>query len=265
MGDCLSRIADVNIVSGCPPSFYSPYVNGLKRRIFYKWQIEVLKQKHKREHVQTSMRLAELHQRLLNQEDTIANAVRILHTQIPERVAGCNEDVHCVVCLNTVSSLQCVTCSEGHQTCVTCLDTLCNARFAKNQSSEVLCPSPTDCSALLTSADLCRTLGGRALNAELQHRKTIDLALDVFQKYSLDDARMKLRYMRHDCTFAAYECSECQFGPIEHMHCEDLTEWHNREGHHNSCPCCGHFVTSTDLLRRWSGQIRPVTNNFMTE
>ena len=113
------------------------------------------------------------------------------------------------------------------------------------------CPSPTECGSRVSLVNLCKVSSGMDVLREQQHQKTVSVVIALLATHPIETVLLKLRYMRHDGTFAAYECSKCHFGPLEHMHCDDLLEWHKREGTNNSCPRCGNLVTTIQKLQEW--------------
>jgi E3 ubiquitin-protein ligase RNF144 len=56
-----------------------------------------------------------------------------------------------------------------------------------------------------------------------------------------------------------YQCGQCEFGPVEHIECEDLTRHQNeRVGHariNNACPRCGWFAGHISQWPRWNGKL----------
>ena len=218
---------------------------------FYLWRIAVVVSLRKRESERHSTRLAELHQRIADNEETVANAVRILYCPRNETASSSHT---CVVCLNETTQ-QFVQCGFGHCICESCIDTICETAVQKRECTTVACPSPTECRGTIDESNLSKTVWGRKLLHECHHQSSIATALDLLETNTFDDASMKLRYLRHDGSYAAYQCPSCEFGPLEHLHCDDLVEWHLREGHDNSCPRCGHAVTNVQELTKWNGNL----------
>ena len=63
---------------------------------------------------------------------------------------------------------------------------------------------------------------------EQQHQKTVSVVIVSLATHPIETVLLKLRYMRHDGTFAAYGVRV--FGPLEHMHCDDLLSGTNGKG-----------------------------------
>lgn len=231
------------------------------RRFFYAWRIEAINTRSQRDYARYSTTLAELHQRIADNEETVTNAVRISYAH-PDTVdnrdrpenSAMNGSYVCVVCLNDIGGEKCVECACAHRVCFACADRICRTAFDEGATNEIPCPSPTECKAQLNYIDLYQMEGGRIVARETQHRSSIKIALDLLAEYpDVDEATLRMQYIRHDKTYAAYQCPQCSFGPIEHMHCNDLTEWHARENHSNNCPRCGHLTPTSDQLLPWSG------------
>ena len=64
---------------------------------------------------------------------------------------------------------------------------------------------------------------------------------------------MRVQRLRSDGTFRAFSCPSCGYGPMDHAHCDDLTEHHQQSGCNNSCPRCGTFVKDVTHLTPWRG------------
>lgn len=204
----------------------------------------------RRDQEQFSLRLAEMHQQIANNEETVANAARMLSS--PRSASTERDSETCVVCLK--DAIQSTQCDEGHCICFDCMDSI-NRLAVRRRNCEVTpCPSPTECGSRVSLVNLCKVSSGMDVLREQQHQKTASVVIALLATHPIETVLLKLRYMRHDGTFAAYECSKCHFGPLEHMHCDDLLEWHKREGTNNSCPRCGNLVTTIQKLQEWSGE-----------
>ena len=235
---------------------------GLLRRLFSEWRIQVLLARMKSSADQHATRIAEVHQQIADNEHIVMNAIRITygrdsvtHATTSDNQATDNQENTghvCVVCLSDVPANHWIECECHHRICFECTEKICATAF--DQCRQVTCPSITDCGASIADTELNKIKSGRLLTNERQHRHTIDIVLNLMSDYTPDAAMLRMRYLRHDRSYAAFECPLCGFGPIEHAHCADLLEWHLREGNNNSCPQCGQLTTRSDNLRRWSGK-----------
>lgn len=105
---------------------------------------------------------------------------------------------------------------------------------------------------------------------------TLDLYLKAQQRVSfhrglhnneIEEAKrlleMQLRslFERPDGTYAAYQCPECGFGPIDHGHCEDLQAHQDEvmdgatKPVDNRCPECGFFAYNIEQWDDWNGKV----------
>lgn len=218
---------------------------------FSLWKLATTKALRQRDKDQFSLRLAELHQQIADNEATVANAVRMLCSS---RSGSPLDNETCVVCLKDAIRMSSVHCDDGHCVCFDCIHLINISAVRKRHCDSILCPSPTECDCSINLSNLCKTPSGRDVLREQQHQKTVSTVIDLLANHTIEAVLLKLQYMRHDGTYAAYECPECHFGPLEHMYCDDLLEWHKRNGNKNNCPRCGNMVTTVQKLIEWSGQ-----------
>ena len=121
---------------------------------FYLWRIAVVVSLRKRESERHSTRLAELHQRIADNEETVANAVRILYC--PRNETTSSSDHTCVVCLNETTR-QFVQCGSGHCICESCIDAICETAVQKREIRQL--PSRQN-AAVQSEFNLSKTVWG---------------------------------------------------------------------------------------------------------
>lgn len=224
------------------------------RVIVYAWRLLAMTSKHRYEMNLSHDRLGTLHQRLADNEGTVARALSLIQSGGTSSArsfeARTRDTSTCVVCLTSTTSW--IRCSrECHDVCLGCASTLCFGY--KGASSALPCPSTEPCAGTFEDGAIARTEGGRRMLAERQHRKTVDMIASILSESPFDRASLKIRYLKSDGSFDALQCPMCGFGPIEHSHCNDLREFHQRLGIRNQCPRCDHFEECADKLVPWLG------------
>ena len=117
------------------------------------------------------------------------------------------------------------------------------------------CPAMDECSGELSDACISQTVQGRDILCVQQHRRSIDLVCTALSQDVSDSDPMfiRLKYINKDGTFDALQCSKCHFGPIEHTRCDDLREFHHKQGVTNRCPRCNHFESLASKFPSWNG------------
>lgn len=171
--------------------------------------------------------------------------------------AGRNSRTLCRVCADDAS--EGCRCTCGHFVCLACVGRHCDAHFEafndRASTNRLACIVLDGCRGTYDFHELVRCAGGARWVREVHHRASLKLALDVLSRRGVDasDASLQLRFLRHDGTYRALACPKCLHGPLEHAHCDDLVEWHERSGRSNACPMCKHAARSTEELERWNG------------
>lgn len=219
------------------------------RNILYVWRLIAVTNQHSYEMRLAHDRLGTLHQRLADNEAIVMNAISLIdrnHTSC-DFAQRCNT---CTVCLEAKTKW--VSCScNSHDVCLECISNLCFNH--KNALEMPSCPSTEGCAGVFNDDAIAQTEGGRYILAERQHRKTLDNILRIFDESAPQVTGLKLMYLKSDGTYSALQCSKCGFGPIEHSHCDDLREFHQKRGILNHCPRCHHFEDCVTKLSPWSG------------
>jgi len=84
---------------------------------------------------------------------------------------------------------------------------------------------------------------------------------EIEEAQRLLETQMRSLFERPNGTFAAFQCPECGFGPIDHGHCDDLGA-HQMEVMSgatkpvdNRCPECGFFAFSIEQWEDWNGKV----------
>ena len=107
----------------------------------------------------------------------------------------------CAVCLED-GVARSVSCSLGHRLCLECVERYAESLWnqCRDAPSRVACPAIHLCEGALPTAALAQTVHGTLLVQERQHRRTVELVLPAVG----DTDAVRLRYLRHDGTYAAY-------------------------------------------------------------
>lgn len=249
MGNCFS----VDVASQRPSLIVAPNITNLQiHTLFYAWRLIVQASKHRYELDLAHGRLAALHQQIADNESTVENAHAIVarsHTAT-HRNTNWTPDV-CVVCFDsTKTKMAC--CSRGkHNICLECISKLCDEC---KDVDEIECPYRTEgCTGILCDDVIGQTSGGQCVFYERQHRKTLALMFTILRKTD-DRVFLRMRYLQRDGSFSALQCSQCGYGPMEHSRCDDLREYHQKDGVNNHCPQCHHFEECVTRLEKWDGQ-----------
>lgn len=220
---------------------------------FVQWRIYALQTMGKRsrhQNVILSDRLARLQQTVEDQNATIRRL--FVEVEAPEMSSPRKKGAMCRVCAET--SVECICCSAGHAVCLQCVDRHCFGKLdaVSSLTNGLACFSVTECDKLYSNTDVMRTQEGERFIKEMHHARTMEHVCDLLGKKSFPDkVALPLRYMRADGSFRGLACPRCQYGPMEHAFCEDLAEWHERDGYNNSCPKCGFIPSSSTSLVPW--------------
>lgn len=252
MGACFSQVACKTV--------HVHTKRGLLQVVFSAWRIQAMNMRSRRDNDRYSTSLAALHQRIADNEETVASAIRIMcshPSSLNDSETSTTHVCHvCVVCLHEEGEGPWFKCECDHHICPSCARKLCKNAFDKGAASDdIVCPSLDGCNGRLDKVDLYKIEEGRVLAREIQHRNTVSMILDLLHaSHDLEGATLRMKYIRYNGTYGAYQCPKCLFGPLEHMHCNDLVEWHGNQGHTNTCPHCGHLTRTSEDLLPWSGE-----------
>ena len=152
--------------------------------------------------------------------------------------------MQCLICMDSGMSNEGVVCSKGHFIHRACLDSLVASRCSEDilKGCMVPCPHNSNKCCLFTPEQLrhgggvasasCIALLDRVVAAEAELKK-----LPVIEQ---------LRRTNHD----AYMCPRCNFGPVAHFACPDLSGTSQT----NRCPKCSYFAEAIGGWRKWDGQ-----------
>jgi hypothetical protein len=140
-----------------------------------------------------------------------------------------------------------VRCVQNHPIHRECLDSLIEHQYktvlrVPSASSLVGC---SICKAIFTHEQLSKGGGGTS-------KKIIDLLKEVNDAdvaLSKLDAEQQVKTGNSDC----YMCPKCNFGPVAHVACADLSAHDNRKGISNRCPKCSFFADSISKWKKWNG------------
>jgi LSD1 subclass zinc finger protein len=140
-----------------------------------------------------------------------------------------------------------VRCVQNHPIHRGCLDSLIEHKC----KTVLLVPSASSligcsiCKAIFTHEQLTKGGGGTS-------KKLIDLLGKVNEAdvaLSKLDAEEQVKTGNSDC----YMCPKCNFGPVAHVACADLSAHDNRKGISNKCPKCSFFADSISKWKKWNG------------
>lgn len=192
-------------------------------------------------------RMAQLHQTMLEQEESLRAALR------NDQLSIATNETQCCVCYEIVPATNCVQCTaKQHSHCLPCLERLTKGKLSElNLCKEIACMCIDDCDGRIDIDSLVRCESGRALVNEWQHERTKKMILEKIASPLSSNDVLKVRYLRADGSFAALQCPSCHYGPIEHFRCDDLTEFHAQDGYSNACPSCACNFSSIKDYMRW--------------
>lgn len=171
---------------------------------------------------------------------------------------GRTSQTTCRVCADDAS--EGCRCTCGHFVCFACVGRHCDALFNalddRAFGNRLACIVHDGCRGTYDFHDLMHCIGGARWVREVHHRASLKLTLDVLSRRGVNAsaASLQLRFLRYDGTYRALACPKCLHGPLEHAHCDDLVEWHERAGRSNACPMCKHAARSAKDLKRWNGE-----------
>ncbi len=228
---------------------------------FFKWvsfalrnQLTVLK----RRLVLMDDRMAQVHQTNADQEQTLRRALLDLQDRNKNHTTARDpSSATCEVCANTCQDV--VRCPDGHIMCLSCIDHQCQTLLSQpmHEFEPFTCICFTEeCRCEIPEHELMRTPNGSRYIREKIHKEAMQTAIAATQDAcTVDDMRLRMRYLCKDGTYSAHACPFCNFGPLEHFRCNDLSEFHGSQGYTNACPRCQRFVDDTNKLQRWDGTI----------
>ena len=209
-------------------------------------------------------RMAQMTARVEELEATASRALRNIHeaSDGEERAAisTCSHPI-CMSCANETPIH--VRCTRGHVLCIECVDRTADMLLMRMEPPPADCPCVamvTDeedkCSGVVAQSDLVKTFSGQRLCLEINHLATMQRTLSLVERFCTSDSTanaltIRLQRLRADGSYRAYACARCGFGPLDHAHCGNLMEHHERDGIDNSCPNCGEFASDVQQLVIW--------------
>ncbi len=247
MGNCIPQRHEI---SSCD---YNTFIN-YKMMCFYRWALftqSITSRKLKHELSQSHDRAALNYQRIIDMQDHIGN--------LEKKVNALNDDkqLHhiiaktCCLCFEETESY--VSCKNNHIHCDECMNKHCNEIFSKHSDEiAVKCASMNNCECFIPLPSLTKFESGNQLYCEKIHMDTMQMMSTIITE-SPENVSLKMKYLRHDGTYRAYACPNCGYGPIEHYHCDDLQEFHAKNGCDNACPSCQHFTKDISMYKIWTG------------
>lgn len=142
------------------------------------------------------------------------------------------------------TSSQLLRCVQNHPIHRRCLDSLIEHQCKKvlavpSESSLIGCPV---CKSIFTQQQLSHGTSRKILDL-LKKVSESDVALSKL------DPEEQVKTGNKDC----YMCPKCNFGPVAHTACSDLSAHDGHRGISNKCPKCLFFVTSISKWKKWDG------------
>jgi len=253
MGQCIStHNISMNHMS---TSFTKLFV----QNIFLKWKVATSQKSYEHKIALAHTRIAQLYQQIVDNEENVRKATVIVANQCVESTDQ-SDDAHvcCIVCFERVTNAASYTCSKdaNHIVCGRCMGAMCESSVRRHAYGDrIACPCMTGCDG---SVRVVECEWGLRMLREEHNRSTIEqLSTMLLQEHVTLPLRLSFRlpYLMSDGSFRAYSCSECGYGPIEHMYCDDLREYHNVNGVCNACPKCGHLEGFASSMSAWDGNI----------
>ena len=154
----------------------------------------------------------------------------------------------CSVCLDEGTEDEGVLCSMSHFLHRHCLDRHIEQRCKEVLSnpsipSTISCPNcrPFPFSKHVFSDQVLRQTSNKVVS------RLLDQVAQAERELATLTVEEQLRCANSD----SYQCPVCQFGPVSHFACEDLTGAPNT----NKCPQCGFYASRLDRWLKWDGRI----------
>lgn len=166
--------------------------------------------------------------------------------------------VRCECCYSTIEDSH-VNCSKGHKICVECVNQYCKTvnESINEPSNSIMCLSIHDCDGIVCASALCKAKHGEKMMQNYYLMKA-DVA-SLTKPYSREEIEINACFLNADGTFRAFQCSECNYGPLLHAHCNDLLEHHGHAFQNtfvdNRCPRCNTLHDNVADLVRWNGHV----------
>jgi hypothetical protein len=155
----------------------------------------------------------------------------------------------CPICKDEtgVSCSTVVRCVNNHPIHRECLDSLIEHQCKKvlavpSESSLIGC---SVCRATFTKEQLTNA-GGGAKAKVLSLLKQVESADAALSKL---DPEQQVKTGNKDC----YMCPKCNFGPVAHTACADLSAHDGKRGVSNKCPKCSFFTDKISKWKKWDG------------
>jgi hypothetical protein len=157
--------------------------------------------------------------------------------------------MQCSICMADGKSNEGVVCPKGdhfmHRACLDQWITSCCNEYLQagpSKPSTVACPHNSRKCCVFTSNQLRRGGGGASASCiDLLNR--VDVAEAALKKLPREE---QLRRANQD----AYMCPRCQFGPIAHHSCSDVS-WQG-----NKCPNCSFHTDNISGWAKWNGKFQ---------
>jgi len=104
----------------------------------------------------------------------------------------------------------------------------------------------------LIGCPVCKSIFTQQQLSHGTSRKILDLLKKVSESdvaLSKLDPEEQVKTGNKDC----YMCPKCNFGPVAHTACSDLSAHDGHRGISNKCPKCLFFVTNISKWKKWDG------------
>ena len=262
------KYASDTLTDACGMLHRTFYRRNVLYTVFVAWRHTSIRAKLDR--IQASMvhqdeALAHITARMQEVEATASRSLSKIHRQESEEGEGRGRRRStqgtrtCMACAEDCRTF--IECTNRHAFCLSCVDSMAKMqleRMTRPSDSCVCMAMNENCDGILRESDLAVTINGRKLICEIAHSRTMDKILSLIETKQEESGlanilTLHLQRLRHDGSYRAYACPRCSFGPIDHAHCDNLVEHHDREGVNNACPRCGFFVNDVSQLKVWSG------------
>jgi hypothetical protein len=177
----------------------------------------------------------------------------------------------CVICLEPASDG--VKCANGHHTCDECLSNYITITWNEidhisGEIPDVIC-SANECDAIFSVRDIARRASDDALDLyQLKRRTAVEgIAMAKAAEIARSAANAKeaeIEMVRQQLILdmpRALMCPECNYGPVDFSHCDDLAAHHGeltQQGTRisNACPNCGFFASTRHQWIPWDHKLR---------
>ena len=239
--------------------FFSSQFQHLKKTI------DFLKEKNEKDDRllnQNSETIAQLYHELDDKEFRLSQFLQQANEADGESSVEVSKNTMCECCCEVIDDDNYAKCSRNHYICNECLSYSCKIQIKSLNipKNHIDCCSMHECDGVIDVCYLSKVKDGREFLQEIAFHQSKDMFLKCLEKYSVDELKKNLTFMRSDGTFRALMCPSCNYGPVLHADCDDLLTHHNQLYTNsttlrinNACPQCNHLTEYASEYKIWNG------------